>query len=135
MTDHIYRSETPKSSATFARDFTSVARKNGFIIDNLPHMDMAEKFKKHGVDVDEEFDLHMIQLCKPDRASVSLQYNPERSVLMPKFVMVFSNGRETQVRFHHYSHENITKLVDDEKFPESLAGTYQKIISMIEESI
>ena len=40
---------------------------------------------------------HMIQICKPEKAAKSLAANPERAVLMPKFVMAFSNGGTTQL--------------------------------------
>ncbi len=135
MSGHIYKNKTSKSSPTFARDFAEVAEKNGYLIANVPHMNMAETFRAHGALVQDGFDLHMIQLCKPDKASVSLQFNPERSVLMPKFVMAFGDGEHTQIRFHHYSQENIAALVNCEKFPQSLAATYSQIISMIEEAV
>lgn len=135
MNDHLYQAQTAKSTETFARDFKEIASANGFTIANQDTMDMARTFAAHGAEVAETFDLHMIQLCKPDKAAASLQQNPERAVLMPKFVMAFSNGEQTQIRFHHYCEETIRNTVDCPTFPDSLAGTYRKIIDMIEASL
>jgi hypothetical protein len=65
----------------------------------------------------------------------SLSMNPERAVLMPKFVMVFSRDGKTKVRYLSYSAADISEIVvDDPKFPESLAQTFTKIRSMIDEA-
>ncbi|OQX20106.1 MAG: DUF302 domain-containing protein [Desulfobulbaceae bacterium A2] len=135
MGDHLYATETGKSSAQFARDFGEVARKHGFVIHNESHMDMAHTFGEHGVAVAEGFDLHMIQVCKPDKSAKSLHINPERAILMPKYVVTFSRDKVTQVRFFYFSQENIRQLVDDKDYPASLAETYKKIISMIDEAL
>lgn len=135
MSDHLYKAETTKSAAEFARDLGRVVEKYGFVIHNESNMDMAHSFGKHGVEVAEEFDLHMIQICKPEKAAKSLQTNPERAILMPKYVMTFSRDGKTQIRFFYFSAENIRAMVDDEAFPDSLAQTYKKIIAMIEEAI
>ncbi|BDD88370.1 DUF302 domain-containing protein [Desulfofustis limnaeus] len=133
-TDHLYATHTLKSPAQFAAHLLEIAGKKGFVAANRAHMDMADTFRSHGADVADEFDLHMIQLCKPDKAADSLQTNPERAILMPKFVMAFSRDQRTQIRFHHYCRESICAMVDDAAFPESLAKTYQTIIAMIDEA-
>jgi uncharacterized protein (DUF302 family) len=134
MRDHLYKSETDKSPADFAQDLNTVVKKYGFIIGNEPAMNMQKTFSDHGGEVGPEFDLHMIQICKPDKASKSLTANPERSILMPKFVMAFSKDGKTQIRFAYYSGETIGEMVDDAEFPGSLAQTYEKIKSMIDEA-
>ena len=135
MRDHVYRAETDKSPAAFAADFKEVLAKNGFIIGNEAAMDMKKTFTEHGAEVGEDFDLHMIHVCKPAKSAKSLNANPERAILMPKFVMVFSRDGKTQIRYHHYSEETIAETVDDPVYPGSLAQTYRKIIAMIEESL
>jgi uncharacterized protein (DUF302 family) len=95
-------------------------------------MEMSHVFGHHGVDVAEGFDLHMIQICKPEKAAKSLGKNPERSVLMPKFIMTFSHNGRTQIRFLHYSEETVVALVDDDEFPASLAESFRQIITLIE---
>ena len=134
MNDHLYCTETAKSSPEFARDFKGVVEKYGFIVGNEPAMNMAKTFSDHGGEVGPDFDLQMIQVCKPDKASKSLTANPERSILMPKFVMAFGKDETTQIRFFYYNAETIAQMVDDEIFPESLAQTYEKMISMIDEA-
>ena len=135
MSDHLYKAETSKSTKKFAEDLSTVVKKYGFVIHNENSMDMAHSFGKHGAEVADGFDLHMIQICKPEKAAMSLQANPERAILMPKHVMTFSKDNKTQVRFFYFSEENIKAMVDDDVFPGSLAETYNKIISMVDEAI
>jgi uncharacterized protein (DUF302 family) len=132
--DQVFAAQTEKSPADYARSLGAVLQKNGFIINNESTMDMAQAFQAHGAEVAPGFDLHMIQICKPDKAAKSLSANPERAILMPKFVMVFSREGKTHVRFLRYSAEDIRGVVEDEVFPGSLAETYTKIKSMIEEA-
>jgi uncharacterized protein (DUF302 family) len=134
LPDNLYRTESEKSTGRFVRDLFRVVEKNGFVIHNETTMDMAHSFGKHGAEVAAGFDLHMIQVCKPEKAAKSLSMNPERAVLMPKFIMAFSRNGRTQIRFLRYSRDNIRNIVDDDDFPASLAETYAKIVSMIEES-
>jgi uncharacterized protein (DUF302 family) len=132
--DNLYATETTKSNRQFVADLGKVVKKNGFVIHNESTMEMAHSFGKHGAEVAEGFDLHMIQICKPEKAAKSLSGNPERAVLMPKFIMTFTQSGKTQVRFLRFSADNIRAVVDDEQFPASLAETYDKIVSMIEEA-
>jgi hypothetical protein len=98
-------------------------------------MDMSETFAAHGAKVPEEFDLHMIQLCKPAKSSASLIANPERSLFMPKFVMAFSKNGQTEIRYMSYGEEDIREMVvGDDAFPDSLTKTFVKIRSMIDEA-
>ncbi|KPK00652.1 MAG: hypothetical protein AMJ60_00335 [Desulfobacterales bacterium SG8_35] len=130
----VYATETSKTNGQFVKDLAAVVRRNGFIVHNESTMEMSHTFGSHGAEVAEDFDLHMIQICKPDKAAKSLSLNPERAVLMPKFIMTFSKNGSTQIRFLHYSQDNIRSLVDDEQFQASLAETYAKIIAMIDEA-
>ncbi|MBC8317160.1 MAG: DUF302 domain-containing protein [Desulfobulbaceae bacterium] len=131
----LYATESSKSVEQFARDFTEVVKGNAFVVNNLDTMNMKKTFAEHGGKVSDDFDLHMMQICKPTKADGSLSFNPERSILMPKFVMVFSKDGKTQVRYLSYSAQDISELVlDDPKFPESLAQTFAKIRSMIDEA-
>ncbi|NOQ66948.1 MAG: DUF302 domain-containing protein [Desulfobacterales bacterium] len=132
--DNLYTTETSKTNSQFVKDLPSTVRKYGFIVHNENTMEMSHTFGNHGAKVAEDFDLHMIQICKPEKAAKSLSTNPERAVLMPKFIMTCTKDDKTQIRFMHYSEDNIRSIVDDEEFPGSLAETYAKIISMIEEA-
>lgn len=133
-TNNLYQSDTRKSVRDFIRDFEVIARKSGFIIHNADTMDMARTFGLHGAEVPADFDLHMVQICKPEKASKSLAANPERAVLMPKYIMLFTKNDATQIRFLRYSAEDISAIVDDPVFPGSLAETYERIVAMLEEA-
>ncbi len=132
--EDLYVTESEKSVKQFVADFAAKVAENAFVVNNADTMDMQTTFREHGGTVPDEFDLHMMQVCKPTKADGSLTANPERSILMPKFVMVFSKDGKTQVRYMSYSAEDIAALVpNDPKFPESLAQTFAKIRSMIDE--
>ncbi len=61
--------------------------------------------------------------------------NPERAVLMPKFVMAFTQNGKTQVRMLKYGRELIAELVDDAEFPASLEETFNSMIAAIDEAV
>lgn len=130
----LYAKESEKTVSHFVSEFRKVCEKNQFVINNTDSMNMASSFNTHGASVPENFDLHMMQICMPLKASKSLIANPERSILMPKFVMAFSQNGRTQIRYLSYSKEDISALVDDQDYPESLAQTSTKIRSMIDEA-
>ena len=133
--EYLYCAESDKSVKDFVADFTNVVQQYAFVVNNLDTMDMKKTFGAHGGEVPDDFDLHMMQLCKPTKADKSLTMNVERSILMPKFVMVFSKDGKTQIRYLSYSADFISEFVlDDPKFPESLAETFAKIRSMIDEA-
>jgi putative FmdB family regulatory protein len=131
----LYLIESDKSVGQFVSDFTDTIKKYGFVINNLNTMNMKKTFREHGGEVPNDFDLHMIQVCKPTKADKSLTMNPERAIFMPKFVMVFSRNGKTQIRYLSYSVADIEALVlDDPKFAESVSQTFIKIRSMIDEA-
>lgn len=101
----IFRTESDKSVEQFVSTFAQIAATRGFTIHNEDKMEMAPIFGVHGAEVAEEFDLHMVQICKPAKAAQSLNKNPERAVLMPKFVIAFSKEGRTQVRMLKYGGE------------------------------
>lgn len=135
MSASIYRTETDKSIGQFIKDFTVAADKRGFLIHNEDKMEMAHTFGSHGVEVAEGFDMHMLQICKPDKAAMTLSKNPERCVLLPKFVFVFTKDGKTVVRMLRFSAERVAELVDDAEFPASVVQSFNSIIEMIEEAI
>ncbi len=133
--DELYVVESDKSVKDFAADFNDVVKKYAFVVNNVDTMDMQVTFRAHGGEVGDDFDLHMMQVCKPTKADKSLTANPERAILMPKFVHVFTKNGKTQVRYMSYSAADINAMVpEDPKFAESLAQTFAKIRSMIDEA-
>ncbi len=134
MSTCVYRAESDKSIAQFVTDFTQLVTEKGFTIHNDGKMAMKDIFTAHGQEVAEGFDLHMIQLCKPEKAAKSLSSNPERSVLMPKFIMAFTQNGKTQVRMLRYGRELIAELVDDAEFPGSLEEMFDVLIGLIDKA-
>lgn len=131
----LYRGESEKSVEQFVAAFREVGIRLGFLIHNESTMEMAHTFGSHGVQVAEGFDLHMIQICKPEKAAGSLQKNPERAALMPKFVTVFTAGGRTQVRFVRYQQEMLEALIQDADFTASVSATYDEIERAISEAL
>jgi uncharacterized protein (DUF302 family) len=135
MSTSVYRAETDKSIEQFVADFIDLVKSKGFTIHNDGKMAMKDIFSAHGQEVADDFDLHMIQLCKPEKAAKSLSSNPERSVLMPKFIMVFSQDGKTQVRMLRYGGDLISELVEDADFPASLEETFTNLTKFIDAAV
>ena len=131
----LYRTQTAKPLSEFVAAPAAAGQKRGFIIHNETTMEMAHTFGKHGVKVGAEFDLHMIQICKPEKAAVSLSHNPERAALMPKFITTFTKDGMTQIRMLCYEQTMIEALVNDPDFAASLDESYKAIQKTIEEAL
>lgn len=131
----LYRGESGKPVSQFVADLREAGLKRGFQIHNEGKMEMAHTFGSHGVQVAEGFDLHMIQICKPEKAAGSLQKNPERSALMPKFITVFSDKGRTQVRFLRLQQEMIEALIQDTEFAVSAGSSYDEIEQIIKQAL
>ena len=131
----LYRGESGKPVWQSVADLKEAGLRSGFLIHNEDKMEMSHTFGSHGVQVGEGFDLHMIQICKPEKAAGSLQKNPERAALMPKFVTVFSSEGRTQVRFLRFNQQMIEALVQDAEFASSVGSTYDEIEQAIKESL
>jgi uncharacterized protein (DUF302 family) len=130
----LYRAETTKPLSEFVASLAVAGRKRGFSIHNEERMEMASTFGRHGVEVGTGFDLHMIQFCKPDRAALSLDKNPERAALMPKFITTFTRNGKTQIRLLRYRKAMVETLLQDHEFAVSLEESYTAIMAMIEEA-
>lgn len=130
----LYQSTTNKPLDEFVTDLAQAGLRKGFFIHNEGKMEMANTFGAHGVDVAEGFDLHMIQICKPEKAAMSLQKNPERAVLIPKFISTFTRDGMTQIRMLRYRRPMIEALVPDDEFAASLEDGFNAIEALIEEA-
>lgn len=135
MYAEIFKAESSKPLDVFITDLASAASRRGFYIHNESKMEMAHTFGQRGFSMPDDFDLHMIQICKPEKAASSMSQNPERAVLMPKFVVVFSREDQICIRFLRYSALMIAELIDDQEFPESLSKSFDEISAMIQEAV
>jgi len=133
--ENVYAVESSKELTRFVEDFIQLAGANDFVISNKPTMDMKKTLASHGGQVTDDFDLHMMQVCKPIKADKSLTANAERAILMPKFVHVFSAGGKTQIRYLSFGERDIRALVeDDPTFSDSLADTTATMREMIDQA-
>lgn len=133
--ENLYMAETGTSVGRFVADFSAVVKANQFVINNPASMDMKATFHEHGGEVPAEFELHMIQICKPAKTDKSLTTKPERAILMPKFIHVFSKDDRTHIRYMRYSPEQTAAIVaDDPQFPRSLTQTFDRICTMIDKA-
>lgn len=130
----MYQADTEKTVAEFVKSLAQAGAKRGFVIHNEDKMEMAHTFGRHGMEVAEGFDLHMIQICKPEKAAASIQKNLERAALMPKFITTFTADGKTQIRMLRYRRPMIEALVQDAEFAASLEGSFDAIVAMIEEA-
>ncbi|MFW6142729.1 MAG: DUF302 domain-containing protein [Desulfovermiculus sp.] len=130
----LYAAETGKSLDDFLRDLSQAGKERGFLIHNEDKMEMSHTFGRHGIEVAEDFDLHIIQICNPEKAAGSLSNNPERAALMPKFITTFSKNGTLQIRMLIYGQDLIQDLIGDADFAQSVQGSYQAIIDIIEQA-
>lgn len=112
----IFRAQTQKCVSDFIKDLGRSMTMSGFIIHNEDKMEMVRHFGYHGVELSSDFGLHMVQVCAPKRSALSLQANPERAVLLPRFIVVFKKNDATQVRLLRLGQDLISELIDDEDF-------------------
>ncbi|MBE0596838.1 MAG: DUF302 domain-containing protein [Desulfuromonadales bacterium] len=134
MSADIYSTETIKPLSQFLTDFARAAARFGFFIQNETKMDVGRMCWQNGTKMPEEFDLHMIQVCKPAKVGKTLLENPERAVLVPKFVIAFTKDQKTQIRLLRYSREFVASLFDDLEFSDSLANSFNDIVCIIQEA-
>lgn len=135
MTTCIYSAESTKEVKQFVTDFIENVNQKGFTVHNESKMAMKDIFCDHEQEVPEDFDLHMIQICKPEKAAKSLVVNLERAVLMPKFVMAFTLNGKTQIRMLKYGQDLVAGLIGDTDFSVSMQDTYNTLGGVIDESV
>lgn len=98
-------------------------------------MEMVHHFGHHGVQLANDFDLHMVQVCAPKKSAQSLQTNLERAVLLPKFIVVFSKEGKTQIRMLRLGHELIGELINDDDFPDLNAEMCDDLMNAIKTAL
>jgi len=127
--------ETEKSVEDVIAGLLAVSVGTGFMVHNEDKMEMANTFGSHGVEVAEGFDLHMVQICNPEKAAPSLQKNHERAALIPKFVTVFSQNGKTQIRLLRLEPALIEELIQDKDFAASSSKNYDAIIALVDKAL
>ncbi|MCK5912383.1 MAG: DUF302 domain-containing protein, partial [Desulfuromusa sp.] len=131
----VFHAETDKSIVDFVKDLGKSMAMHGFVIHNDDKMEMVHHFGHHGAELAEGFDLCMVQICEPKRSAKSMMENLERAVLLPKFIIVFTENNRTQVRMLRLSQELIAELVADAEFPAMQQAISDSLITAIEEAL
>ena len=127
--------ETEKPVSQFVVDLEKSMNKRGFVIHNKDHMLLKETYDAHQIEMPEGFDLHMLQLCKPEKSSEMLKKNPERVSFLPKFINVWSGNGRTQVRMLQYDRKGVSALLNDEEFGKAIEESFSSITGFIEEAL
>ncbi len=135
MAVDIFRATTDKTVTAFIKALGKTMAMRSFVIHNEEKMEMVHHFGHQGVALAEDFDLHMVQVCSPKKAARSLSENLERAVLLPQFIVVFTQDETTQVRMLRYGRELVAELVDDRDFPEINAANCESLIAAIHEAL
>ena len=131
MSADVFRATTAKSIVEFINDLGKSMAMHSFIIHNEEKMEMVHHFGHQGVALAADFDLHMVQVCAPKKAAQSLTENLERAVLLPQFIVVFTQDQKTQIRLLRFGPELVAELVDDADFPEINSTMCDNLISAI----
>ncbi|ODS42082.1 MAG: hypothetical protein MSIBF_01705 [Candidatus Altiarchaeales archaeon IMC4] len=127
----IFNAKTDKSAKDFIDCLKVSAKQSGFIVRDIH--DMGHIFSENGIAVSDDFNYYMIQICNPEKAYKSLSDNPERGVLIPKFVMVFEDAKNktTEIRFLNYNADFVKSLFEKDaafqKSPPESCKTITKI--------
>ena len=99
--------------------------------------DMKEEYKKHNVDIDDDFKLYQIVVCNFRRSYKSIRENVERAVvlLQPKQIIAFVKEGKTAINYLPFTKEFIKQaLPQDDEFHSGLSESCQRIIELIEVS-
>ena len=132
----LFKTESKKSIPEFIESFKENASKFNFGVRHV--FNMKEEYERHGVKVDENFQLYQIILCNFQRSYETMKRNIETApvLLQPKQVVIYNNKGVTTVYYLPFTKEFITyALPDDEKLQEGLPNSCQRIIKIIEASL
>ena len=135
MSADVYRATTDKPIAAFIRDLGKSMAMHGFIIHNEDRMEMVHHFGYHGVELAAGFDLHIVQVCAPQKAARSLTENLERAVLLPKCIVVFSADSRTQIRMLRIGPDLVARLVEDAEFPDLHSQVSENLVAAIQDAL
>ncbi|MFW6449509.1 MAG: DUF302 domain-containing protein [Nanoarchaeota archaeon] len=106
----------------------------GFIIREI--FDMADEFRSHKVDVDENFEYYSVMVCNPQKAYKSISKKPLRGAVLlpPKQVTIFRDDKDTVISYAAIEEKDVKELMpQDTQFQKGLPESCQKIIDFIEE--
>lgn len=103
-----------------------------FIIRDI--FDMTENFKKHGVNVDEDFVYYSIMLCNPKKAYGGISNSLIRGAVLlpPKQLVVYPENGKTVVSYVSWEEKDVAEILPEDKgFQEGLSESCDKIEELI----
>jgi len=133
---NLFSATTKKSIQEFIESLRKNAGRFNFGIRYL--FDMKEEYKRHNVDVDDDFQLYQIVLCNFQRSYKTIRGNIETAavLLQPKQVIVYNNREMTTINYLPLTKEFINQaLPEDKEFAIGLYESCQKIVKLIKASL
>lgn len=140
----ILRRSTKKNINSFLNDLEAVVSDKGFIVVHKDKANLAAFYRDSGVELPDDFDIRMIQICRPKISGKLLLQNPERAIFIQKFIFVFSRNGNTEVSVLGYSADIVSSLlgnnipengISDTEFAKNLEKSLQKIGEMIDAAL
>ena len=115
----IFKSSSDKPFDTFITDLTKEIEAKGFSVPHQEKSNLVDFYQNAGFTLPTNYRHVMLQVCKPEVSSKSLNANPERSVFVQKFIFVYTKGEKTEIRFLCYSNELIAELLGHNEFADA----------------
>ena len=132
----LFKTESDKTIEGFIEDLKKNAPEFNFKVRHV--LDVGEDYRRHGVAVEEGFQLFQVILCNFKRSYQTVHGNPETAavILPPKQMAVFKQNGKTVINYLPFTGEFIAQaLPENKKLQEGLVKTCLKIIRLIEKSI
>ncbi len=140
----IFRNSSEKPFAVFLADLTQAIEAEGFSIHHRDKSDLIAFYRSEGINMPDNYQHVMLQICKPENSGKSLPANPERSVFVQKFIFVYSKGGKTEIRFLGFSanligdllgHNEFEKGPSDDMFAERMQGTFVTMEKIVQAAV
>jgi len=133
--NRLVKIETEKTVEEILEEIKKRAGDFDFVVREV--FNMAEEFKNHDVEVDEDFVFYSIMLCNPQKAYKSIANNKLRGTVLlpPKQVTVYKDNKtgKTVVAYVALGKDFIKELFpDDNQLQEGLPKSCENIAKMVE---
>ena len=131
----LFRAESEKTIERFIEDLKKNAPEFDFKVRHV--LNVGEDYRRHGVEVEEGFQLFQVILCNFKRSYQTVHKTPETAavILPPKQMAVYQHHGKTVINYLLFTEEFIAQaLPENKKIQEGLAKTCLKIIKLIEKS-
>lgn len=129
-----FRQKTHKSLVQFVSDLESSAESVGFKVVHKGKSNIADFYASNGVMLPKDFDLEMIQICRPEVSGPILYQNPARAVFIQKYIFVFTKNGLTEICALRYSAGVVAELLEetvDDGFSKRQEESFEKTKDII----